>query len=320
MKTTALAAFFSSLILLIAVLVSSGAAPDPAQSSAPEARRLSPDGERSVTVLCDDKPVEMSAHDYLVGVLAAEMPATFEEEALKAQAVAARSYLERSMASKKHEDADICSSPDCCQAYLSKKALKKEWGKDHDKYLSRIEAAVTGTDGEYLSYDGEAALTAFHSSSAGATENSGEIWGELPYLVSVSSPETEDDVPGFVSRVKQSDLDFRDTILYLKPDADMTGDADTWVGKITENDSGRVESVKIGGVKFTGTEIRDLFSLRSTAFKIKHADGAFTFTVTGYGHGVGMSQYGAQTMAKSGVNYKEILSHYYPGTILVSRA
>lgn len=320
MKTTALAAFFSSLILLIAVFVSSGTVPDPAQSPVPEAQHLSPDSERSVTVLCDDKPVKMSVHDYLVGVLAAEMPASFEEEALKAQAVAARSYLERGIASQKHEDADICTSPDCCQAYLSKKALKKEWGKDHDEYLSRIESAVNDTDGEYLSYDGEAALTAFHSSSAGATEDSGAIWGELPYLISVSSPETKDDVPNYVSRVKQSDLDFRDTILYLKPDADMTGDADTWVGKLTENASGRVASVKIGGVTFTGAEIRDLFSLRSTAFKIKHADGVFTFTVTGYGHGVGMSQYGAQTMAKSGVNYKEILSHYYPGTVLVSCA
>lgn len=317
MKTTALAAFFASVILLISVFAVSGTAPESVPEETPEAKKLSPDADRTVCVLCDDKPLKMSVHDYLVGVLAAEMPVSFEPEALKAQAVAARSYLERCIASHKHDDADICTSPDCCQAYLSKKELKKEWGKSCDKYTARIEDAVSATDGEYLSYEGEAALAAFHSSSAGATEDSGAIWGDTPYLVSVSSPETKDDVPNYVSRVKLSELDFRDTVLYLKPEADMTGEADSWVGKTVRNDSGRVKSVVIGGVKFSGTELRELFSLRSTAFKLKHADGAFTFTVTGYGHGVGMSQYGAQTMAKNGADYKEILSHYYPGTVLV---
>ena len=134
--------------------------------------------------------------------------------------------------------------------------------------------------------------------------------------MSVKSPETADSVPNYVSRLTLADIDFRDTILYLKPEADMTGDADKWVSDIKRNDSGRVQAATIGKVEFTGAELRKLFSLRSTAFKLEHSDGQFTFTVTGYGHGVGMSQYGANIMAKNGSDYKEILAHYYPGTTL----
>ena len=280
------------------------------------AKKLSADEKRTVTVLVNDKPVEMSVHDYLARVVAAEMPVSFEPEALKAQAVAARTYLERALGSSKHDNADICTSFDCCQAYIGPKKLRKNWGENYDIYIQRIEDAVEQTDGEYISYEGKAALAAFHSSSAGATENSGAIWNELPYLVSVSSPETKENVPNYISKLKLKDIDFRDTILYLKPEADMTGEADTWVGDIKRNDSGRVQKAVIGGVEFTGAELRSLFSLRSTAFTLKHSNGQFVFTVTGYGHGVGMSQYGANIMAKNGSDYREILAHYYPGTTL----
>ena len=166
-------------------------------------------------------------------------------------------------------------------------------------------------------YDGKPILAAFHSSSAGITAKSSDVWvSDRPYLVSVESPENADSVPNYVSTLSLADIDFRDTILYLKPEADMTGEAGDWVSKIERNSSGRVQSATIGKVKFTGAELRKLFSLRSTAFELKHTDGQFTFTVTGYGHGVGMSQYGANTMAKSGSSYREILDHYYPGTTL----
>lgn len=140
----------------------------------------------------------------------------------------------------------------------------------------------------------------------------------MPYLKSVSSPETGDSVPNFQSTVVNSDLDFRDTILYLKPEADMTGDAGSWLGETTRTASGRVASIVIGGVSFTGSELRSLFKLRSTDFELTHADGSFTFTVHGYGHGVGMSQYGANAMARSGSDYREILAHYYPSAFLVA--
>ena len=157
-----------------------------------------------------------------------------------------------------------------------------------------------------------AVFAAFHSSSAGATEASGSIWSERPYLISVSSPETEEDVPNFVSRVDCTELDFRDTLLSAHPEADFTGDASGWVGEISRDESGRVASVVLGGVSVSGTELRSLFALRSTAFELEY-DGGFHFTVTGYGHGVGMSQYGAKVMAEDGADYRAILAHYYTG-------
>ena len=289
-----------------------------AEETAPKkAERLLADSEYSIKLLCGDEVIELSASDYITGVVAAEVPVAFMPEALKAQAVAARTYLQRALnGSSKHDNADICSSPDCCQAYKSDDELKEKWGKNYDKFIKVVKTAVEETDGEYLSYEGEPAMAVFHSSSNGQTEDSDAIWGDYPYLVSVSSPETEKDVPNYISTLTLRDIDFRDTILYLKPEADMTADADEWIEKTDVDQSGRVASMTIGGVKFTGRELRELFSLRSTAFEIKHENGEFKFIVTGYGHGVGMSQYGANVMAKGGADYKEILSHYYPGTVL----
>ena len=282
-----------------------------------KAEKLLSDKEYKIKLLCGDEVNELTAYDYLVGVVAAEVPVSFEKEALKAQAVAGRTFLERSLSGEgKHENADVCAASDCCQAFITQDELKEKWGKNYDKYIRIIREAVEETDGEYLSYEGQAAFAAFHSSSAGKTEDSSAIWSDYPYLVSVDTPEDEKSVPNYVSTLTLRDIDFRDTVLYLKPEADMTGEADTWIGETKLDSSGRVESITIGGVKFSGKEIRELFKLRSTAFEITHANGEFTFTVTGYGHGVGMSQYGANVMAKSGADYKEILAHYYPGTEL----
>lgn len=321
MKRILIASFLLTVITLTSVLGTAytGSQPDkPEAGDAPEPVQLAADAERTVRVLIGDKTEKMSVFDYLVGVLAAEMPVSFEPEALKAQAVAARSFLQRSIEAGRHGNADICTSIDCCQAFISESELKESWGENYALYVEKLKTAVSETDGEYLSYDGAAALTAFHSSSAGATESSEAVWDKVPYLVSVDSPESRDDVPNYISRVKLADIDFRDTVLYLRPEADMTGDADKWVSKVERNESGRVEYAVIGGEKFSGTELRSLFKLRSTAFRIKHSDGCFTFTVTGYGHGVGMSQYGANVMAKDGSGYEAILAHYYPGTTLSS--
>lgn len=319
----------SSLLLTAAVLIlpslpqkgAAPAAPTERISPAPEAvvkkaEKLVSDNSREISLLVGDEPVKMSVRDYLVGVVAAEMPVSFEPEALKAQAVAARSYLQR-VSGTKHDDADICADASCCQAYLSADELREGWGDNYDAYLARIGQAVDATDGEYLAYEGEPALAAFHSSSSKMTEDSSSLWGELPYLKSVETPESEQDVPNFVSTLELSALDFRDTILYAEPDADMTGDAEHWVGETVRDAAHRVEAVTIGGVSFTGQRLRELFSLRSADFEITCSDGKFTFTVLGYGHGVGMSQYGANVMAKGGSDYAKILSHYYPGTELI---
>jgi SpoIID/LytB domain protein len=181
---------------------------------------------------------------------------------------------------------------------------------------ARIRAAVEATDGEYLSYGGAPVFAAFHSSSAGATEESGAVWNARPYLISVSSPETAEQVPNYQSSVRIWRLDFRDTLLFENPAADFTAAPEDWIGEIERDASGRVAAAELGGAEFTGVKLRSLFALRSTAFTLDCEDGLFVFTVTGFGHGVGMSQYGAKVMAERGADYREILAHYYPGAEL----
>lgn len=271
----------------------------------------------SVRVKNGEVCAEMDMTDYLVGVVAAEMPASFDENALRAQAVAARTYTLYCAAHGRHGDAQVCTSSGCCQAWLNDDALHERLGEGYEMYMEKLHRAVTDTAGEYLSYGGAPAFAAFHSSSAGATEASGNVWNALPYLISVSSPETAETVPGYISTVEVSTLDFRDSVLSVRPEADMTGAPSTWVGAAKCTESGRVESIVIGGEVFTGGELRQIFLLRSTAFTLEYSGEVFRFTVTGFGHGVGMSQYGANVMAQRGADYKEILAHYYPGTELV---
>lgn len=282
-----------------------------------------PDDQTTLTVLRDGETVTVTMAEWLPGVLAAEMPASFEPEALRAQAVAARSYIADRAAHRtdKHPDADICSDYACCCAWSPEETLRENWGDDADKNMARIRAAVADTDGQYLVYDGAPIRAVFHSSSAGATEASAALWGgTLPYLVSVSSPETADDVPNYVSTVDVTTDDFRTTLLEAYPDCVLPEDAADWLGSAVQDDSGRVATQEIGSLTLTGAQVRSLFSLRSAAFTTAYADGVFRFTTTGYGHGVGMSQYGANVMAKSGSGYADILAHYYPGTTLVQAA
>ena len=268
--------------------------------------------------LPDGGVCEMDMQEYLVGVVAAEMPAAFEPQALRAQAVAARTYALYCAEAHKHGAAQICTDPGCCQAYAADSALRANWGADYETNLARIRAAVEATDGEYLSYGGAPVFAAFHSSSAGATEESAAIWNARPYLISVPSPETAEQVPNYQSSVRCWRLDFRDTLLRAHPECDFSGEPEGWIGETERDASGRVAAVTLGGVRIRGTELRQLFALRSTAFTLSFSGGIFTFHVTGFGHGVGMSQYGANTLAASGWDYRAILAHYYPGTVLVS--
>lgn len=259
-----------------------------------------------------------SMSDYLPGVLAGEMPALFSEEALKAQAVAARTYIIHCMKTENpsHPDADVCDDPSCCKAFLSNDELKELWGDNYQEYWQKMNDAVMATDGEYLTYNDEAILAVFHSSSSGMTEDAKNIWAEVPYLVSVDSPEGQTDVPNFVSTIEVSQEDFKNKIEAVFPDASFEGEAAGWLGEAVYNDSARVSSITIGGTEVAGTQLRNIFDLRSTNFSLDYSEGKFIFTVSGYGHGVGMSQYGANVMAENGSDYKEILAHYYPGTTL----
>ena len=257
---------------------------------------------------------------YLPGVLAGEMPALFETQALMAQAVAARTYILHRMEhpSPAHPDADICNDSACCKAYVTEEELRKNWGDHYDTYWARITNAVQSTDGQYLTYEGAPIEAVFHSSSKGTTESSEAIWNPRPYLISVESPETESDVKNLVTEVSFSAEELRFCLSGKFPDLRFSAEPAVWLTDLQLTDSGRVDSISVCGTPLKGTQLRSALGLRSSAFSVDYADDAFTFTVSGYGHGVGMSQYGANVYAKQGWGYDEILAHYYPNTQITS--
>ena len=319
MRTIVAAALLClAIALMLPLLFAGGGQAEPAPSAEPESAAGGLDSELSFTVLTANGVETVTMSDWLPGVVAGEMPALFEEEALKAQAVAARTYIMYSMGREKpaHPEADVCDDPACCKAHSTDEELREKWGESYEENMARVLEAVRSTDGEYMSYGGEVIQAVFHSSSAGRTEDSAAIWQAEPYLVSVESPETAEDVPNYVTSVTVSPEDFRAAVLAVHPEAEFGEDPAFWLGAAVRDASGRVESVDIGGTQVPGTELRTLFQLRSTAFTLDYTAEGFLFTVTGYGHGVGMSQYGANVMAEDGADYEEILTHYYPGAEL----
>ena len=290
----------------------------PAPSAAAEAVFYDADGMMVLRVLHHGEIKTMTLAEYLPGVLAGEVPVDFAPAALCAQAVAARTYVLAQQHKDAHPAAEVCSDPACCQVWLDETERQALWGEDEAANMARMRSAVAATNGEYLSYEGEPILCCFHSSSPGYTESSANLWGKaLPYLVSVESPETAGDVPNYVSTVELSAEEFREVILSRYPDAELkTTLPPDWLGTRTEDMSGRVASVQVGGTAIPGTALRAMFGLRSACFDLKWTGMSFRFTVTGYGHGAGMSQYGANVMAGNGADYQEILTHYYPGTEL----
>ena len=291
--------------------------PSPSPSYVQMKAKIS-DKDTVVSVMSGEDIKDIAMAEHLPLVLAAEMPASFEKEALRAQAVAARTYILycTKHENPKHADADVCCDSSCCLACLEENELRASWGAAYEENMEAIRSAVKDTDGQVLYYEDEPILASFHSSSAGMTEAGSELWGDVPYLVCVSSPETEKDVPDFVTTVEVSAENMKETILLIKPEAAFSGSGETWIGERVLDESGRVKTISVGGQTLTGSEMRKLFSLRSTAFTLEYTKGIFVFTVTGYGHGLGLSQYGANVMAKNGFDYLEILAHYYPNTII----
>ena len=258
----------------------------------------------------------MTLADYLVGVTAAEMPASFAEEALKAQAVAARTYtLYKLTAGSNHGDtADICTDSTCCQAYIAMEQARANWGAQADAYEKKVRDAVTSTDGEAILYGGIPILAVFHSSSAGLTRAAGQVWqNDLPYLKPVDSPEAKETIPNYYSRVDFTPAALKEKLLAKIPSADLSGDKKSWLKDPIRDSAGSVETVEVGGVTVRGGTVRAALGLRSACFEWELQDGNFVFYVTGYGHGVGLSQYGADAMAESGADYQTILTHYYTG-------
>lgn len=262
----------------------------------------------ALTLRNGEAAVQMELETYLVGVVLAEMPAFFEEEALKAQAVAARTYTAKAMATGgKHGDGSLCADSTCCQAYLSEADYLEKGGTEAD--LNKIRTAVWSTAGEVLTYENDLIQATYFSCSGGKTEDAAAVWGtDYPYLVSVDSPGEEEAAH------------FRDTVV-LTPEEleaalgrDLEGRVKDWFEMTVYNAAGSVETIRVCGEKYTGTEFRSLLGLRSTAFSIDVSDAGIRITTKGYGHRVGLSQYGADAMAVRGSGYGEILDHYYPGT------
>lgn len=261
----------------------------------------------------------MTLDQYLLGVLRAEMPAEFEPEALKAQTVAARTYTRYRMSrGGAHGDtADLCTSPACCQAYLEQERAWENWGAGAEAYEKKLAKAVADTDGEVILYGGEPILAVFHSSSSGWTRGAETVWQEsLPYLQAVASPEAEAAIPNYYSRATVSVEEFRQWVKDALPEADLSGAPQSWLSRAVTDDAGNVETVDVGGITVKGSRLRSILGLRSACFSWDIQGGEFIFFVTGYGHGVGMSQYGANRMAAEGADYRTILTHYYTGVVI----
>jgi stage II sporulation protein D len=253
---------------------------------------------------------QMTLEDYLVGVVLAEMPADFESEALKAQAVVARTYTRRRMDGGKHEAAAVCMDPGCCQGYRSPEEYREAGGKE--SAVGKVRRAVEDTDGLVLRYGGKLIDATYFSCSGGSTEDAVAVWGQdVPYLQAVESP-GEEEAPRYSDTVT-----FTAAELARRLGIENRGDPAGWFAEFTYTDGGGVESMSVRGKTFTGTQLRSKLGLRSTAFSVEVAGETITITTRGFGHRVGMSQYGAQAMAQSGSGFADILSHYYTGAELV---
>lgn len=271
------------------------------------------DGARTVRVLGTDGTVdEMSMRDYLWGVVAAEMPAAFEPEALKAQSVAARTYtLWKSVHNGKHAEADVCTDYTCCQAWIGREEAAANWGENGGEYSQKITDAVAATDGMVLCWEGEPIQAVFHSSSAGSTEDAVAVWGTtVPYLLGVETPEG-DEVPNYHSAVILTADEVAAALSGYG--CDLSGDASAWFQGFLYTENGAVATAQVGGVMLSGPTLRTALGLRSATFEVTYEAGSFTFFATGYGHGVGMSQYGANALAKQGKTWEEIVAWYYTG-------
>lgn len=281
---------------------SSGQEPALQTEREPSALRvLTPEGVRS-----------MELEDYLLQVVLAEMPVTFSEEALKAQAVAARTFAARKMSAPRHPEADICTDSACCQAFASDEALQNLQETEPAQY-EKLRRAVQETAGEVLTYDGALIDATYFSCSGGSTEAAVAVWGsETPYLQPVPSP-GEEDAPRFHSQVSFKPEDLRRILSEAAPEACRDGEPESWLGPVQLTEGGGVDTMELGGVLFSGTKLRSLFGLNSARFTLQYADGVFRFDVLGFGHRVGMSQYGAEHLAQLGFSYKTILLYYYRG-------
>lgn len=335
------------LVMLFAVLIfvlpfagllipqqSKSAAPAPsaastAQSTPQSASEQSPaqNAEESFLILNeDDAQVHtVSARDFVLGAVAAEMPMSYPDEALKAQAVASHTYALAQQAlndgsNTALQGADFSANPSQRLGYVTQEMMREMWGGAYDENRARLEQMVDSVLTQRVVYNGAPALTCYHAMSCGSTEASEHVWGTaVPYLVSVASPYDvgAQDYEATLSFTQQEmALELQELLGGTEPQ----GEPDTWFGEAQATPAGYITAIDVQGASVAGTALRRALGLRSTAFTIAYADGVFTVTTRGYGHGVGMSQFGANAMALTGKTYEEILAWYYPGTQLETTA
>lgn len=257
---------------------------------------------------------EVYLDEYLYGVVAAEMPASYEKEALKAQAAVARTYTIYNIKNiHKHENCDMCDDSSCCQAYITKQDRFEKWDeKERETNWERIVGAVNSTAGKIITYNGEPINALFHANSGGETEISSNVWGgaDYPYLQTVATS-GEEGYKQYSSSVTITKEEVADKLKQNHPDIIINYD-DKPIEILEYTDSGRVKTIRFGNTQISGVEARSLFGLKSTKFNVTIGENV-TFDVIGYGHGVGMSQTGADSLAKESYSYEEIIKHFYPG-------
>lgn len=309
--------FISLSLLLTPVIALKGrniTGPETVTQQTEEQPTVDAQQPESVRVLLtgSDEVVEVDLQEYLTGVLAAEMPAGYHTQALKAQAVAAYTYLlyKKQSASGEYDITDDSASH---QGYNTQAVRNEKWGEKAEAYEKKTSQAVEEVLGRYVEYKGEPIMAAFHAISCGETLSAATVWGgEIGYLQSVPSPGDKLS-PDCIKTVVFSAAEFSAAVSTLdgcEPD----GEAENWLGSIKTDSSGYVTGMEICSKTYTGMQVREVLGLRSAVFTAQYSNGSFRFTTTGYGHCVGMSQYGADYMARQGSTWEEILQHYYPGT------
>lgn len=292
-----------------------GQNPNPPDPTRPTETQPATEPEAQKTVYIpvqteDGKTHIMELEAYTLGVVLAEMPASFAPDALKAQAVVARTYaLRRLVLQDRHGAVAICTDSTCCQAYVSEETYLQELGVRAD--IAKATQAVRETAGLVLTYKGQLAEATYFSCSGGRTEDAAAVWGEdIAYLQAVDSPgeESAENYAGSVHFTRQA---FCSAL-----GRELAGTPDSWLGKVSYTEGGGVDMMFIGGIAYSGIQLRQQLGLNSTAFSMTAENGGITVTTRGKGHRVGMSQYGADAMAAAGSTWEQILAHYYPATVI----
>lgn len=291
------------VLLALPEVISQPPAPPNSDIMSTESRLEPFDTQVYLQVITETGIEEMTLREYLIGVVQAEVPQSFPTEAIKAQTIAARTFTLRQKERGKHTEGDVCTDAACCQAW-------KHPDGAAEKYVHSVEE----TDGLVITYEDKLIDATYFSGSGGKTEAAVEVWGsDIPYLQAVDSPGEStpyDEVRCYLPE------EFSGIITEAKPEAILDGSVEGWFGAVTHTQGGGIASMEIGGVSFSGVELRRLFSLRSTAFTVEATAGEIRISTRGYGHRVGLSQYGAAAMAERGADCTEILLHYYQGTVL----